>query len=49
MRRRYHNHTVKGTKEDAQRYLNEVPRERDLGTFVAPSADTLDSFLDQWL
>ena len=39
--RRYHNHTVRGTKKDAQRYLNGVLREIDLGTVhvtLGPSA-----------
>lgn len=46
---RYHNHTVHGTKKDAQRYLNGVLRDMDLGTFVEPSTVTLGTYLDQWL
>ena len=48
-KRRYHNHTVRGTKKDAQKYLNAVLREKDLGTFVEPVKITLDQHLDQWL
>ena len=48
-KRRYHNHTVHGTKKDAQAYLNAVLRDRDLGTFVEPGKDTLDEYLDRWL
>jgi integrase len=48
-RRRYHNHTVKGTKKDAQRYLNGVLREIDMGSFVEPSKMTLNGYLDHWL
>lgn len=48
-KRRYHNHTVRGTKKDAQKYLNAVLREKDLGTFVEPAKITLDQHLDQWL
>ncbi len=48
-KRRYHNHTVHGTKKDAQAHLNAVLRDRDLGTFVEPGKDTLDEYLDRWL
>src|SRR5262245_60595354 len=48
-KRCYHNHTVNGNKRDAQRYLNGVLRELDLGTFVEPSRTTLDEYLDRWL
>ena len=48
-KRRYHNHTVKGSKKDAQRYLNGVLREIDMGTFVEPTAMTLNGYLDHWL
>lgn len=47
--RRYHNKTIRGTKKDAQRYLNGVLRELDLGTFVEPAGETLNAFLDHWL
>ena len=47
-KRRYYNHTIKGTKKDAQKYLNGVLREIDLGTFVEPSAILLDEYLDKW-
>ena len=45
----FHNHTVHGTKKDAQAYLNAVLRDRDLGTFVEPGKDTLGEYLDRWL
>ncbi|HTF32433.1 MAG TPA: hypothetical protein VK714_01895 [Myxococcota bacterium] len=48
-KRRFHNHTVHGTKKDAQRYLNAALRSRDLGTFVEPARMTLDAYLDKWL
>ncbi len=48
-KRRYHNHTIHGNKKDAQKYLNGVLREKDLGTFVEPSALTVNEYLDQWL
>lgn len=35
-KRKYHNKTVYGTKRDAQKYLNGVLREIDLGRFVEP-------------
>ena len=47
--RKFHNKTIHGTKKDAQRYLNAVLRELDLGTFVEPSSQTLNGYLDHWL
>ena len=48
-KRKYLNHTVHGTKKDAQAYLNQVLRDRDLGVFVEPSKKTLNEYLDEWL
>jgi len=48
-KRRYHNKTIHGRKKDAQAYLNKVLRQKDLGTFVQPSLQTLNEFLDEWL
>jgi integrase len=48
-KRRFHNHTIKGNKKDAQRYLNGRLREIDLGTFVEPSRESLNEYLDKWL
>ena len=48
-KRRYHNKTIRGNRKDAQKYLNGVLRDLDLGTFVEPSPMTLNNFLDQWL
>lgn len=48
-KRRYLNKTIHGTKKDAQRYLNRVLAERDLGTYVEPTAKTLNRYLDEWL
>jgi integrase len=48
-KRRYHNRTIHGTAKDAQRYLNGVLREIDLGTFVEPSAMTLNEYIEKWL
>ncbi|MBI3649625.1 MAG: site-specific integrase [Acidobacteria bacterium] len=48
-KRKYHNHTVHGNKKDAQRYLNGVLREIDLGVFVEPSAMSLSEYVDKWL
>src|SRR5262249_40368214 len=48
-KRRYHNATVRGTKKDAQRYINGVLREIDLGTFAEPSRMLLGEYLDKWL
>jgi integrase len=48
-KRRYHSKLVHGTKKDAQAKLNEVLRNRDLGTYVEPTRMTLDAYLDRWL
>jgi integrase len=48
-KRNYHNHTVRGTKKDAQRYLTGVLRDRDLGTFAEPSHEPVGQYLDTWL
>ncbi|KAF0248737.1 MAG: integrase family protein [bacterium] len=48
-KRKYFNHTIRGTNKDAQRYLNGILREKDLGTFIEPSAMTLGEYFDKWL
>ena len=48
-KRLFHNHTVHGTKKDAQRYLTGVLQQRDAGTWIPPQALALDAFLDEWL
>lgn len=45
----FHNHTIHGTKRDAETYRNGVLRDRDLGTFVQPSSSLLNEHLDEWL
>ena len=41
--------TVHGIKRDAQAFLNQILRSRDLGTYVEPTKLTLNSYLDRWL
>ncbi|MBY0276094.1 hypothetical protein K2Z84_12175 [Candidatus Binatia bacterium] len=48
-RRRYVNQRVHGSRRDAQAKLTEMLRERDRGTLVKPSQETVGEFLDQWL
>lgn len=48
-KRRYANKTVRGTKRDAQKWLNSALRDQDLGIFVEPAAITLNEYLDKWL
>jgi integrase len=48
-KRNYHNHTVKGTKKDAQTYLTAKLREKDTGMFIEPSPMSLNDYLDKWL
>ena len=47
--RRYHNHTVRGTKKDAQRYATGVQRRIDLGEFAEPTKKSVSEFIDEWL
>ena len=48
-KRKFHNKTIHGTKKEAQRYLNGVLRELDLGIYVEPCALTVNEYLDSWL
>jgi len=48
-KRLYHNHTIHGSKKDAEQYRTKKLRERDLGLLVEPSRVSVDSYLDQWL
>src|SRR5215472_14629101 len=45
-KRIYVNRTIRGTKKDAQQYLNGVLRELDLGTFTGPADITVGALLD---
>ena len=48
-KRRYHSRVLRGSKKDAQRYLNKVHREIDLGEFVEPSDQPLREYLSEWV
>jgi len=48
-KRRYHNHMVNGTRKDAEKWLTQALRRRDLGESLEPCALLFDEFLDQWL
>jgi integrase len=48
-KRRYVAKQIKGTKKDAQTYLNKALREVDAGLFVEPTLLTINSYLDRWL
>src|SRR5215216_6607412 len=48
-KKKYFSKLVHGNKKDAQKYLNAVLREMDLGTFVEPTGMTVNEYLDQWL
>ena len=48
-KRRYHSRVLRGSKKDAQRYLNKVHREIDLGEFVEPSDQPLRDYLSEWV
>jgi integrase len=44
-----HRKTIHGTKKDVERYLVAARREMDLGTFVEPTAISVNEYLDCWL
>ena len=48
-KRNYYNHTIRGTRKDAQRYLTAKLRDRDVGVFAEPSCELLNRYLDRWL
>lgn len=48
-KRKTHTATIRGTKKEAEQYLNKIIRERDTGMFVESSSVTLNEFFDRWL
>ena len=42
-------HTVKGTKRNAQKFLNEILVSKEKGTYVKPTRLSLGDWLEQWL
>lgn len=48
-RRLSFNKTIHGPKKAAEKYLRDKLTEKDLGTFIQPSAESLDAYLDRWL
>lgn len=48
-KRQYHTKTIHGPKKDAEKYLNKVLRERDLGIHRESSQQPLNRYLDDWL
>ena len=48
-KRHYKNQTIKGSKKDAENYLNKTLSAINSGTFVEPVKLTVDQYLDKWL
>ncbi len=48
-KKKYYNKQINGNKKDAQKFLNGVLRDMDMGIFIEPTPMMLDEFLDQWL
>jgi len=48
-KRKYHNHTVHGSKKDAERYKTQKLRELDIGEFIEPTKETVAEYIDKWL
>lgn len=47
--RLYHSKTVKGSRQDAERYRTKILRELDTGEFVQASKRTVGELLNEWL
>ena len=47
-RRKYVNHTVHGSKKDAQQVLTKLLHERDRGSLAMPTRTTLSEYLEKW-
>ncbi len=48
-KRHYANKMIRGTKREAEKYLNEALRDKDLGVFSEPARETVEAFLEKWL
>lgn len=48
-KRRYFNKLIHGTRKDAEGFRSRTLTEMSQGKFVAPSMDTLDQYLNEWL
>ena len=48
-KRKFHNKTIKGAKKDAQKALNSMLRDADLGLLGNSQKQTLNEYLDVWL
>jgi integrase len=48
-KKKYFSKQINGAKKDAQKFLNGVLRDMDMGNFIEPTPMTLGMFLDQWL
>src|SRR5437868_1733676 len=48
-KRKYLNQTVHGTKKDAQRVMNSLLRDNDMGTLVEPTRSTVNEYLTRWM
>ncbi len=48
-KRRIYNETFHGNKKAAEKRLTAILSKRDKGTFIEPSSETLDHYLDRWL
>jgi integrase len=48
-RRRTFNKTIHGPKKAAEKFLLKKLTEKDEGTFIQPSAESLNAYLDRWL
>ena len=46
-KRRYQAKMIHGRKKDAERYLTETLRRRDLGTLLEPAKMSLNAYLDR--
>jgi integrase len=48
-KRKYSSKTINGSKGDAGKYLRAKLKEKEQGTYVEPTRELLDQYLDRWL
>jgi integrase len=48
-KRKYSNKSIKTGRKNAEKYLTKALRDKDLGIFVEPTAETVSQFLTKWL
>src|SRR5215467_7945743 len=48
-RRKFHTQTINGTRKSAETYGRKIETQRDTGTYIEPSEQTMEQYLAYWL